>query len=72
MITPMGSIVGQEKITPLGERASFAHNTSEIEEVYTLDDEELLEKAKAKLGFFASTLIYLKKEFTEQIVFINS
>jgi len=59
----MGSILGQDKIS--SDRVSLPHNTSEIEEAYSLDDEELLEKAKAKLGFFASTLIYIKKEFTE-------
>jgi hypothetical protein len=65
MTAPMGSIIDQSKIIPVGDKASLAHNTSEIEEIYTIDDEELLERAKAKLGFFASTLIYLKKEFTE-------
>ena len=63
MITPMGSIHGQDKTNI--DRNSLHHNASEIEEVYSLDDEELLEKAKAKLGFFASTLIFIKKEFTE-------
>ena len=71
-MTPMGSILGQDKINPHCERLSLGQKMSEHEEVYSLDDEDLLEKTKAKLGFFASTLIYLKKEFTEQIVFINS
>jgi DNA mismatch repair protein MutS2 len=43
----MGSILGQDKIS--SDRVSLPHNTSEIEEAYSLDDEELLEKAKAKL-----------------------
>jgi hypothetical protein len=30
-----------------------------------MDDEELLQKAKNKLGFFAKTLIYFKKQLTE-------
>jgi hypothetical protein len=37
-----------------------------------MDDEELLEKAKSKLSFLAKTLIYFKKQLTEQIIFISS
>ena len=70
MITPVGSVLEPQK--PKINVEDQAHNTTEIEEVYSLDDEELMEKAKAKLGFLASTLIFIKKEFTEQIVFINS
>jgi hypothetical protein len=49
-----------------------AHTSSEQVIVYQLDDEMLLEQAKSKLGFLAKTLIYCKKNLTDQIIFISS
>lgn len=51
----------------LGNDNASASNldNSDAYEHFSLDDEELLEKAKNKLGFFATTLLYFKKELTE-------
>lgn len=45
---------------------------SEDDDLFGYEDEELLEKAKAKLNIWAKILLYLKHNITEQIIFISS
>lgn len=44
----------------------------EEEEEFGFEDEELLERVKAKIGFMVRTLLQAKAAVTEQIIFISS
>jgi hypothetical protein len=50
------------KVLNLNDKPDPSSISDDNEEgAYSINDEELLEKAKKKLGFFAKTLIYFKK-----------
>ena len=54
-------------------QSSFLPQISEDDEFFdSKEDDQLLEKLKAKLGFFVRSLIWIKKAATDQIVFISS